>query len=1205
MARHHRHVDMHPTTRGRLRAGAAIVCLALLPATSALAAPGPAPKKDLAPPNLPRLLGDLRTEPRADGSYPVPMRRFDVALPPGAAEAPFYFTAADDRHGRELWRIRPDGSPERLTDVCPGPCDSFEAEGSQYVATLDDGRAVFAADDGETGEQLWVSDGTEPGTLRLTPRLPAPSVESIGPVPLDGYVYSGGTSAFDTDPATLPAAPRDLLRVGDRIVFWTGHRAAFWALDGTTPAASFLIDGCPDACRGVWDRLFGLDVDAAGIPHKLVFPMRSVPTGQVIAATDGTRAGTRTLQALCPGGPGSCLPFDLVALAGDQVAFRVDRKQVWRTDGTPLGTRRLATLEDATWVEHLAPAPGAILAVTYYSGTETLWRLPILDGEGAQPIRLEPAGGPLSVAGGDSFQPSGPFVFSANSEGSGYEVWRSDGSSAGTHRLADLVDGSISSNPFSFQSWNGKVYFTADDRRVGRELYATDGTVAGTARVRDLRGDPDGSRPSDFVEIRGRLLFLADATNPGQLSPYGNPTDYVPAGDLFTVVGDRAVPLLERRRARGLTRIGDRAFFVARNLPPGELDWTFDFEPWITDGTPGGTHLLAAIADGAQRSYARDAVLIPTPRGDRILFFADQSYGARIWISDGAPGGTELLADIDPSWDNVHPDEACTDVCSPPYPPTRIYPRESRRLGSRVVFIGRDPSVGEELWITDGTAAGTHNLLDVAPGDAHSYPEGLVALGESLFFTAGSAPSEEDSAVRDLWVTDAAGEATLLAADLGATLGMAPLVSTSGSRPPRVAMLTHRDQDLEEPRYALWVSDGTPGGTERVAAFELPVGQLTAADGLVYFSLATENRGTELARSDGTPEGTFLLGDLYPGERGSSPTILATHGREVVFGATDGTHPGGGTELWASNGEPGDARNLSRIGPRLQAPTAAFFAGGGRLYVAADDGAAGHEPWVLGDMSSPVLCESDPFTLCLADRFRIRVRWSVEPTGTSGTGRVVQDAGTADTGFFWFFGPDNLELAVKVLDGTGSNGHHWLFYGALSDVQYTLVAEDLLTGSVREYTNPSGNLCGAADIEAFREPELLDGASRTSAPAGVAAEVSDKTGTCGSSPGTLCLRGRFEISAVWQTDAARGSARPIPYGEETGMFWFFGPDNVELLVKVLDGRRINGKLWVFYGALSDVEYTIRVVDTETGAERIYDNQRGNLCGNADVEAFDG
>ena len=71
------------------------------------------------------------------------------------------------------------------------------------------------------------------------------------------------------------------------------------------------------------------------------------------------------------------------------------------------------------------------------------------------------------------------------------------------------------------------------------------------------------------------------------------------------------------------------------------------------------------------------------------------------------------------------------------------------------------------------------------------------------------------------------------------------------------------------------------------------------------------------------------------------------------------------------------------------------------------------------------------------------------------------------------------------------------------------------------------------------------------------------------------------------------------------MFWFFGPDNVELLVKVLDGRRINGKLWVFYGALSDVEYTIRVVDTETGAERIYDNQRGNLCGNADVEAFDG
>ncbi len=969
MNRHHLDVNHLPSIRAQL-------ILALLLATPALATPRQAPKTDFAPP---RLVGDLRTEPRADGSDPIPMRRFEVSLPPGTPEAPFYFTAIDDRHGRELWRLRPDGSPERLTDVCPGPCDSFDEYGFHYVATLEDGRAVFKANDGETGDHLWISDGTEQGTRRLTPRLPAPSVDAVGPIPLDGYVYFSfrdrlwrtdgtpeGTSAFDTDPPTMPLAPHDLLRVGDRIVFWNDlyQGQAMWAVDGTTPTATFLTEGCPDACRGAWDQLFGLDVDSAGIPRTLVFPLRSASAGRVIAATDGTPSGTRTLQRVCS--DGSCLSFDLVALAGEHVTFRADWNQVWRTDGTLSGTRRLATLASETWVEHLAPAPGAILAVTYYSGLQSLWRVPAEENQ--QPIRIEPAGGPLSVAWGDSIQPSGPFVFSANSAGFGYEVWRSDGSAAGTSQLDDLVTGPESSSPFIFRSWNGQVYFTADDRRVGRELYATDGTAARTARVADLRGDPDGSRPSDFVDLGGRVLFLADATNPGQISSFSNSTGYVPAGDLFAMVDGSAVPILEGRRARNLTRVGNRAFFVAQNLPPREYDSTFDFEPWITDGTPEGTHLLAEIAADTKRSYARDAILIPTLQGDRILFFADQIRGAKVWISDGTPEGTDLLTDIHPSWDNVHPDEACPGICSPPYPPTRIYPRESRRLGDHVVFIGRDPSVGEELWITDGSAAGTHNLLDVVPGAASSYPEGLVALEDSLFFTTGHAPSEEDAAIRDLRVTDVSGESTLLASNLGATLGMAPLATTSGLRPPRVAVLTRHDLDLGPTGYALWVSDGTPDGTERVATFELPVSQLTAADGLVYFSLQTETGGTELARSDGTPGGTFLVRDLYPGTRGSSPKILATRGREVVFSATDGRQPDGGTELWVSNGELGKVRNLSRIGPRLQAPTTAFFACDGSLYVSADDGFAGHELWVLGAMPGPVLCETDLSALVLEDR---------------------------------------------------------------------------------------------------------------------------------------------------------------------------------------------------------------------------------------------
>ena len=75
---------------------------------------------------------------------------------------------------------------------------------------------------------------------------------------------------------------------------------------------------------------------------------------------------------------------------------------------------------------------------------------------------------------------------------------------------------------------------------------------------------------------------------------------------------------------------------------------------------------------------------------------------------------------------------------------------------------------------------------------------------------------------------------------------------------------------------------------------------------------------------------------------------------------------------------------------------------------------------------------------------------------------------TQRTGVFSFFAPDNVELVVKALDGTGVNGHHWLFYGALTDVGYTLTVTDTATGdAVETYVNEPGNICGGADTSAF------------------------------------------------------------------------------------------------------------------------------------------
>jgi len=93
------------------------------------------------------------------------------------------------------------------------------------------------------------------------------------------------------------------------------------------------------------------------------------------------------------------------------------------------------------------------------------------------------------------------------------------------------------------------------------------------------------------------------------------------------------------------------------------------------------------------------------------------------------------------------------------------------------------------------------------------------------------------------------------------------------------------------------------------------------------------------------------------------------------------------------------------------------------------------------------------------------VSWRAVNIGTSGVGQAVPL--TSDTGYFWFFSGNNIELVLKVVDGRGFNGHLWVFYGALSDVEYTITVTDTQTGAVKTYFNPQGQLASVADTAAF------------------------------------------------------------------------------------------------------------------------------------------
>jgi|HubBroStandDraft_3_1064219.scaffolds.fasta_scaffold14970_1 hypothetical protein len=287
------------------------------------------------------------------------------------------------------------------------------------------------------------------------------------------------------------------------------------------------------------------------------------------------------------------------------------------------------------------------------------------------------------------------------------------------------------------------------------------------------------------------------------------------------------------------------------------------------------------------------------------------------------------------------------------------------------------------------------------------------------------------------------------------------------------------------------------------------------------------------------------------------------------------------------------------------------------------DDMAGIESLYQPGSGSPSVCRADQNTLCLLRRrFAVTVNWQNQYDNSSGVGRAVPRSDS--TGFFSFGDPSNIELLVKILDFGNTVK---VFYGELTNLHFSISVLDTVSGDVKTYINTTGD-CGGIDQAAFPSTSgAVAGGSETGAggPAGssglwisashggphaapkrvsAAGSVAGAAaGSCRPGSQTLCLlSGRFAVSVTWSNPGnnTSGTAGTGRLSDLVGTFFFTDSSNVELMTKMID---FGDHIAVFYGALSDLPYTITVTDTRSGQTKTYQSTAGKLCGGLDDHAF--
>jgi ELWxxDGT repeat protein len=774
----------------------------------------------------------------------------------------------------------------------------------------------FVGNDGFHGAELWRTDGTAAGTGLVRDIAPGPRSSSVQtPAVFRRAVYFGandgthGYQLWKTDAnsgavALLDAPTSDgflgLTAAADRLYFVAqvnrgpGTPYDLYVTDGTTTGTVFLhtfvgeapggcyTEGCPGWGPGSFTALGG----------RAYFIASEGTSGLELWRSDGTASGTTRVKDICPGTCSGFLYSDGISF-GDSPALQivggrlfffandgVHGMEPWTSDGTETGTRMVKDLAAGAASSSYGIEMVSDGSVAFFGATPQGWQLWRSDGSDQGTFSVWTAG--PNVRGPIRILTSGRNVFFATADqGRNASLWKTDDAGSAPVLLATNL-----SQPVAIADLSGTLFFVAAESD-GVSLWRSNGTRDGTLRVTLLvPAENAPSLPFILGPLGDTLVFGATDGSSFRLWETDGTEASTRSFSAVSPSGD-----LFASGAFAASFLG--SLFFSGNDGSGR-------ELWRTDGTPESTRIVRKVGhSGTRFGFLTESLPSGLQVVDGLLYFDayDGDRGRSIFRSDGTEEGTIFLAAA-----------------------SRGERSGMVSFGGRVYFGAFDQDSHLGLWRTDGTPEETVRVRGI--------PTFLLTAFRNRLYFVG-----EEGGTSGAWTSDGTSEGTVLflpgIGDIAATSASLFLVDRgTGGTPPRLwrsdgtlpatllaefpqqswpGSLTLAGDRLffvageADHGFELWTSDGTPAGTRVVRDIwpgpgdSWPQG-LTAINGLLLFSARDPIHGDELWRSDGTEEGTWLVQDIFPGSGSSSPDSFTLAGPTLYFTADDGRT---GRELWA------------------------------------------------------------------------------------------------------------------------------------------------------------------------------------------------------------------------------------------------------------------------------------------------------------------